>query len=280
MVASAQGRDFSSWQKPIIANNIRGLDFVFFRTTNGDGSLTTAPEAGGPVKNGDDLTFAHNWAVAKQVGIRRGAYHFFHPDQSPGQQAQLFVDTVKAHGLVAGDILVNDVEVGGANVDDAALAFCNDMHRLAGPQNPILVYTNQDVGQHLHKTAARYPGLWFAHPAKTAPTTELIAPFKRWVFWQSGGNGADKDAFNGTMEDLTKWIAPFLVPPKAPEPWNEDHLLHLWHLVHTDAADAHQRQLLRLWMDYFAGLAVKPGLGDHEKHVLAFAQDALHMELA
>ena len=66
----------------------------------------------------------------------------------------------------------------------------------------------------------------------------------------------------------------------APEPFNEDHLLHLWHIVHTGAADQHQRQLQALWIDYFAALAMKPNPDAHEQHVLTFAQHVLHVELA
>jgi hypothetical protein len=66
----------------------------------------------------------------------------------------------------------------------------------------------------------------------------------------------------------------------APEPFNEDHLRHLWHIVHTGAADQHQRQLQRLWIDYFAALAMKPNPDAHEHHVLTFAQHVLHVELA
>jgi hypothetical protein len=66
----------------------------------------------------------------------------------------------------------------------------------------------------------------------------------------------------------------------APEPFNEDHLLHLWHIVHTGEADQHQQQLQRLWIDFFAALAMKPNPDAHEQHVLTFAQHVLHVELA
>jgi len=283
MVARAQGRDFSSYGDPITADDLKNLDFVFFRATNGDGSLTTAPGQGGPVKNGVDTHFAHNWAVAKRAGIPRGAYHFLHSDQSAGKQAQLFVDTVRAQGLAVGDMLVNDVEqrtpaVSDAALDDAALAFCQHTQRLAGQQHPILVYANQDFGKHLRKTAAMYRHLWIAHP-DIEPDTDFVAPFPRWVFWQHKLGAVDKNVFNGDKAKLKAWIAPFLIPPKAPEPWNEDHLRHLWHVVHTGAADANQRQLQTRWMDYFAALDLKPNPDAHERSVLTFARNVLHVAL-
>ncbi len=280
MVARAQGRDFSVAQNPITADELRGLDFVFVKATEGDASFNVLPGQGTPVKNGVDPNFAHNWAVAKQAHIPLGAYHVLHPDRSAAKQAELFVDTVRAHGLAAGDILVNDVEIEGGDVDDAALKFCNETRRLAGPLHPVLAYANQNFGRRLLKTAARYPGVWFAHPSDEEPTTDFIAPFTHWVFFQFGEiNRVDADKFHGTKEDLKDWIARFLVPPKAPEPFNEDHLRHLWHIVHTGEADLRQRQLQTLWIDFFAGLAMKPNPDAHEKHVLTFAQHVLHVEL-
>ena len=72
MVARAQGRDFSSYGDPITADDLKNLDFVFFRATNGDGSLTTAPGQGGPVKNGVDIHFVQ--ANGEQLPFTDGSF--------------------------------------------------------------------------------------------------------------------------------------------------------------------------------------------------------------
>jgi Glycosyl hydrolases family 25 len=188
--------------------NLDGLSFVFCRATIGDGGLTV----GGPgaVTNGVDARFNQFWAQAGEAGIHRGAYHFFYPNLSPSAQASLFVRTVKAAGLKPGDMLVCDSETPSGNADLATLAFCNDAAALAGGQHPVLVYTDEDVGQHLLKTAAAFGELWFAHPDTAAPPPSMIAPWKRWRFWQWGtSGGVDANAFNGSAADLDTWIASY-----------------------------------------------------------------------
>ncbi len=229
-VHSAQGRDCSSWQS---AMNLTGLDFVIVRATIGDGGLTAnvvselaalaavEPMRGlftasgpGAVTDGVDARFGQFWAQAAAAGIIRGAYHFFYPGQSPAAQASLFVSTVKAHGLRPGDVLVCDSETYTSDVDGRTLAFCQAVETLAGVHCPVVPYTNHDVGQHLARTAASYPDVWFAHPSGTAPDAGFIAPFKHWRFWQWGTQGGvDADAYNGTAADLAAWIGGYVKGP-------------------------------------------------------------------
>ena len=46
----------------------------------------------------------------RRSGIVRGAYHFAHPRNGAATEAQAFLDTVRAHGLQAGDLLALDLE--------------------------------------------------------------------------------------------------------------------------------------------------------------------------
>jgi GH25 family lysozyme M1 (1,4-beta-N-acetylmuramidase) len=72
-----------------------------------------------------------------------------------------------------------------------------------------LVYTSLSVASVLG--ACTEFELWIAHPALDAPPS--VAPWKNWRFWQwgfgGGPGGGDRDAYNGTLAELTEWINSF-----------------------------------------------------------------------
>lgn len=201
MVASAQGRDFSSYQKPVTVAQLRGLSFAYTRVSNWSGTTM-----------GVDTTFAGDWAAIKDAGLHRGCYWWLHLDVSAVAQANYFVAAVKKAGLAPGDMLVCDSEVPGANAGAMTHAFCSEVAALAGPSCPVLIYANQNAG-HLMKSCTQWP-LWFAWPSPTAPPPSLTAPWATWKFWQWGiTGGVDADAYNGTGADLDAWIASHIPPP-------------------------------------------------------------------
>jgi lysozyme len=236
MSVSAQGQDRSSFQR---VTGWGGLDFGFAKATEGTGWA--------------DPNFAANWANMERDGLAaRGAYHFFHPGLDPVKQAQWFVSHVKAQGLKPGDMLVADIEIlsGGrlaqfakqafgkraknqatfmrpvslAFVDMQAKTFLAEVAKLAGPENPVMVYTSLYVGSTLVSCTA-YP-LWIAYPAPRAPLS--VAPWSHWTFWQwsfgGAANGSDQDAFNGNRAALETWIGRYKTPPKPPPPpWTWRH---------------------------------------------------------
>jgi len=209
-MASAEGRDYSAFQPPVTADMLRGLSFAYTRVSDWSGTHM-----------GTDPTFAHNWNSIKSHGLHRGAYWFMLPNVDPVAQARYFVNAVRAVGLDAGDMLVCDSEELASNVDAVTHSFCAETTRLAGPHCPVLVYTNQNVGQHL-TSCTRWP-LWFAWPSSTAPTPERIHPWLHWTFWQWGTvNGVDADAFRGTPAQLDAWIAQYLPKPPTPHPPPEE----------------------------------------------------------
>lgn len=225
-VSSAQGKDFSNHNGALITTSLKGLQFAFFKATEGTGFT--------------DVDFASSWRLGKQVGIHRGAYHFFHPAIDPVAQAKFFVNTVKAQGLEPGDILAADVEItsgvarrlfnvkhkagSGRNdldvapakaslVNSSARRFLDTVKSLVPSSNPIIVYSNLSVGSQLTLCTA-YP-LWVAFPSSTAPSN--VSPWRHWTFWQWGMTGVDRDAFNGTAADLQAWLDTFVSPaPKGP----------------------------------------------------------------
>ncbi len=218
---SAQGEDRSDYQ-PVTP--VGSLDFIFYKATEG---LTW-----------ESKTYPANVAQARSEGKPLGMYHFLHPGLDGAAQARFFLDFIRRHGgLRDGDQLVADSELMAgvapasprshlgldlghpptaetfaqavSGVDACTKLFLDTLHGLASPaKHPLITYTMQAVGQHLHATAGSHPLLWFAHPGTTAPTAAQIAPFTHWRYWQWGiVRGTDKDAYNGTPADLKRWLS-------------------------------------------------------------------------
>jgi lysozyme len=230
-VASAQGQDVSNWQ-PVQSPSIWSrYHFGFAKATEG----TTFKDA----------TFAANWANMKAAGIHRGAYHFFHPALDPIAQANFFVGVVKAQGLEPGDMVVADVEITSGNaftrffqgftknkprnnltqqrvsiavVDLSAKAFLDEVKRLVGSANPVLVYSDLNVGS-LLTSCTGYP-LWIAYYSSSGAAPTSVLPWKFWTIWQWGiVNGIDRDGFNGTNADMDVWIDSYVNPPVVGPPY-------------------------------------------------------------
>ncbi len=201
MVASAQGRDFSAYQKPVTVAVLKGLSFAYTRVSNWRGTAM-----------GTDPNFAGDWGAIWDAGLHRGAYWFLSLDVPAVAQAGYFVAAVKKAGLQPGDMLVCDSEIPGPNVDAMTHAFCSEVAALAGPACPVLIYANQNAG-HLMKSCTGFP-LWFAWPNPTAPPPSMTSPWPTWRFWQFGIlGGVDADAYNGTDADLDAWVASHIPRP-------------------------------------------------------------------
>ena len=200
----AQGRDWSAYQGPQTAEAMAGLSFGYARATSWSGGSL-----------GADPDFPADWAAMKQAGLHRGAYHYLLTTTSPDEQAAYFVATVKKHGLEPGDMLVCDSELPEPGADAATAAFCKRAGELAGPECPVLVYTNHDTGR-LLTSCTGWP-LWIAwpQPGATVPDPAIVAPWKGWKFWQLGTvGGVDADVYNGTSTELHGWLGSFA--PKPP----------------------------------------------------------------
>jgi GH25 family lysozyme M1 (1,4-beta-N-acetylmuramidase) len=228
-VHSAEGEDRSSFQQvvPWTAD-----DFGFVKATEATGWV--------------DPKFAANWANLHQEGKHRGAYHFFHPEMDAAEQANFFMSVVRKQGLEPGDMLVIDSEIlSGADgalefsspngtqrsnvpvvgalassslVGSGTLTFLQTVASLAGKSNPVLVYTNLSVAALLGSCTDF--DLWIAYPADSAP--ESVAPWPHWRFWQwsfgGGEGGGDRDAYNGTQQELNAWLSTFTSQQAQPSP--------------------------------------------------------------
>jgi lysozyme len=229
-MSNAVGEDRSSFQ-PVASWG--GDMFAFSKATEGIGW--------------SDPTFAQNWASARAEGKVRGAYHFFHPADDPGDQAQFFMSTVKAQGLFAGDVLIADVEISAgadgmegygtegaarrahtglkslpagftaAAVGAGALAFLQEVQATAGPGCRVLLYSSLFMAQGLLAQCSPYP-LFLAYYAGVPASN--VAPWESWTFWQNGvtgEGGGDLDYFNGSEAELVQWANP--APAPLPPDW-------------------------------------------------------------
>ena len=221
-MAYAVGEDRSSFQNitPWTADS-----FGFCKATEGT--------------NWSDPTFRANWGALRAEGKVRGAYHFFHPADPPVAQAQYFISQVKAEGgLIPGDMLMCDAEiVAGSDgteqfstengerrshvplkvsdmavtaVGSSVLQFLDTVHSLAGPECPVVLYTDLFMAESYLGSCSGYP-LFIAYYASNPPG---ISTWRSWTFWQheagGGQGGGDADYFNGTPGQLLAWRASYL----------------------------------------------------------------------
>lgn len=268
-MSNAVGEDRSSFQA---VQGWGGSAFAFAKATEGT--------------SWSDSTFAPNWASARAEGKVRGAYHFFHPADNAGDQAQFFMSTVKAHGLFAGDVLIADVEISAgadgmegygtekaairaheglkvlspgftaAGVGNGALQFLQEVQAMAGPQCRVVLYSSLFMAQTLLTQCAPYP-LFLAYYAGTPP--QSVAPWKSWTFWQNGAagpGGGDLDYFNGDGTALAKWALP-LAP--LPPDWT-------YPPVRSLAADGGDTSVRLEWTAPapVPGQAPMPGIAEYE----------------
>jgi lysozyme len=132
-----------------------------------------------------DWQFKRNWKRAREVGMARGAYHFFIPTKAGAKQAENFINAVK---LKDGDLPpVLDVEetygAKPADVRKRVKEWLVLVQRHYGVK-PIL-YTGADFyKQYLGSDFDDYP-LWVAHYIqKNRPRIE-----RQWDFWQHSEKG-------------------------------------------------------------------------------------------
>jgi lysozyme len=210
-VANAAGIDLSSYQPSFDWSAEKGrISFAFIKATEG----TTIR----------DPSFAANWQRAKDIGIVRGAYHFGHPGNGAATEATAFLDTVRAHGLNAGDLLALDLEVsdglGPARVAEYARNWCADVHKATG-HTPV-VYTFLSFAQQGNCAGLGHYPLWIAEPSAPAGRPVVPRPWSAWKFHQYGtapvgSNTVDVDVFNGGTAALKAFANPAPSPKEEAE---------------------------------------------------------------
>jgi lysozyme len=205
---SIHGIDVSRYQSKIDWSRVKKMKaggirirFAFMKATEGTWRI--------------DPQFDNNWANAKQQGIIRGAYHYFHPDISPKEQATNFIRNVR---LRSGDLppVLDVEEVRGMNkaqIQRYSLEFLRILEKHYKVK-PIL-YTNRDFYKNYFSDSEDFKGyrFWIAH--------YHVADFdmpgdEDWHFWQHSDRGninginerVDFNVFNGDSVAFRKLCMP------------------------------------------------------------------------
>ncbi len=204
-------------------DGIQGIDVSHFV---GDVDWSTVKEQGklfGFAKASEglhtnDAQFANNWSGMKNAGVLRGAYHFYHPNESPDDQATHFLGQMGE--LQDGDLPpVLDLEVtdGESNISAGVLTWLQKVEDATG-RRPILYVGGPFSNENLTGIEfAKYP-LWLPEYGVSTPRVGDIWKEAGWTFWQysesgdvegaPGGRGStDLDVYNGSLDDLKKFVA-------------------------------------------------------------------------
>jgi lysozyme len=145
----------------------------------------------------------------KAAGVVRGAYHFFHPNESATTQANFVLSTVGA--LEAGDLpIVLDFEVldgvSEATAVADALTFLETVTSATG--KTAILYMSSEFLAGSYPALSKYT-LWVANYGVSCPG--LPSEWPAWSFWQNSDSGevsgisgsTDTDVFNGSLAALT-----------------------------------------------------------------------------
>ncbi len=199
---TTDGIDVSHWQGTIDWDRVAGdgIAFAFIRVSDGTGTR--------------DRTFARNWSEARRVGILRGAYQYFRPNQDPVAQADLLVDALQAASDPGELPPVIDVEEhrGAPSHSEYARRIRQWLDRVeARTGRRGIIYTSPGLWSSLVASPdfAGY-GLWVAHWGASCPS--VPTGWSQWLFWQTSDSGrvagiggrVDTDVFNGDRAALMR----------------------------------------------------------------------------
>lgn len=168
-----------------------------------------------------DPYFTKNWATIPQRGFIRGAYHFYHTDDDPTQQATFFVNSLT--GLNKDDLApILDFEYASiatgktvTQIQADLMVFLKAVEQQSG-RKPI-IYTSVNIGdQYLNKPEFAEYALWIAYPAEVAnPKLPTAWATKGWSLWQKSwkyqieGYTDDFDRYNGNLAALRQFISEY-----------------------------------------------------------------------
>lgn len=158
-----------------------------------------------------DPKFEVNWAGAKSVGILRGAYQRFQPDQDVRGQADIFLD--KLGPFEEGDLPpMLDVEDSGDLSAEIIAERVREWLTYVESELGVrpVIYTGRFFWRDTVNSAdfTDYP-LWIAHYTKGCPN--IPSPWMDWKFHQYSSsavlpgiteNTVDVNHFNGSVDDL------------------------------------------------------------------------------
>ena len=163
-----------------------------------------------------DPDFSTNWSTIQSKGYVRGAYHFYHCDDSPEQQVEHYLAVIGT--LLATDFppivdfeeLSIDQGINKTSIQPNLLQFLTLLEQKTG-RKPLLYTDNNTANTYLTDTAFANYNLWIADYNSTI-TLPTVWKSKTWTLWQKSenynleGNTNDYDVFNGDNDAFIKFI--------------------------------------------------------------------------
>ena len=200
---TVQGCDVSSYEYPIFWSKVAaaGMKFVIIRQSHG----LLIP----------DTNFVGFWNGARAAGLTVGAYQFFMVDQDPLQQAQMFVNGLKAVGNYMAPNFPPCIDIEGTFTLSPATVLAEVNTWLNYVQTNIgrkpMLYTNPGTWIPLGEpTPSPFPYYWLANWTNKCP--KVPSPWTHFEFWQYSAKGTvngipgrgkiDMDLFNGTEAQM------------------------------------------------------------------------------
>ncbi|MEJ0103035.1 MAG: GH25 family lysozyme [Bacteroidota bacterium] len=199
------GIDVSKYQQLIAWEEVKAmqvknikLGFTFIKATEGIGNM--------------DKQFPRNWKKAKEVGLTRGAYHFFLATKDGRMQAENFIKCVD---LKPGDMPpVLDIEQTYGITPDILKREVKEWLEITENYYGVkpIIYTNVDFyKRNLGSDFDEYP-LWVAHYYQ--PNQPRIK--RDWLFWQHSEEGrvngilsrVDFNVFGGDSVEFRSILIP------------------------------------------------------------------------
>ncbi|MEM7008660.1 MAG: GH25 family lysozyme [Thermodesulfobacteriota bacterium] len=164
-----------------------------------------------------DTKFEHNWQRAGEIGLVRGAYHFFTFCKTGKEQAQNFTETVP----VEKDSLppAIDLEFGGncsaRPPKEEVLREITEFARITEQKygkTPIIYATRQSYRSFLEGEEIEYP-IWIRN-IYHKPT---LPDGREWTFWQYANRGrlygingfVDFNVFNGSPQEFEEFVSSY-----------------------------------------------------------------------
>lgn len=197
---SVHGVDVSHW------NGL--VDWNLVKNSRPDMAFASAKATEGAYSVDDQ--FYNNWIGMKAAGLKRIAYHFFHPSQNVFQAATLFAKTV-GH-LEDGDLIALDWETHEGTIQQEMAAgklWLDTVEQIMGKKPGIYIghYYANELG---NPAWMADHWLWLAEYT-TQPSAP--APWSGYTFWQYSGSGVvpgagqvcDLDVAGGDLAWLTEF---------------------------------------------------------------------------
>jgi len=195
---SVQGIDVSNHQKDIdwnlVAQNEK-IKFVFIKATEGN--------------DYQDKYFKSNWDSATQVGLYKGAYHYFTTESSGKEQANNFIASVPVEKGCLPPVI--DIEESGLDKEKFKKELSDFISEIEETykQKPILYVVYPLYEEYIQGDFEECP-IWIRDVIKPAKLDD-----REWILWQYCNRGrvdginsyADLNVFYGDEDKLKSLLS-------------------------------------------------------------------------